>query len=57
MIAGAERRQVTVLIWKDGFWAKTLKHVRKVYPSKYTNGKSSMQREPPTRSAWHVSGI
>lgn len=57
MIAGAERRQVTVLIWKDDFWAKTLKHVRKVYPSKYTNGKSSMQMELPTRSAWHVSGI
>lgn len=57
MITGAETRQVTVLIWKGDIWAKTLKHIRKVYPSKHTNGKSSRQRELSTMSAWHVSGI
>lgn len=36
MTAGAEMRQVTVLIWKDNIWAKTLKDIRKVYPSKHT---------------------
>lgn len=57
MIAKAEMRQVISLVWKDDIWAKTLKHVRKIYLSKYTNGKSSRQGELPTVSALHVSGV
>lgn len=44
MIAGVGMRWVTVLIWQDDTRTKTLKDIRKFYPSKYIMERASGRR-------------